>query len=260
MPGEWLIEERRAAPAGLHASWPAVERDPEVRRVAVCRPTGTAVVLGSTQSFDVVDVESARSAGIDVVRRRSGGGAVLVTPDDPVWIDVWVPTGDERWSADVTRAFGWVGAAWGRALGRLGLDPGIEGGVDKADLGPIQGSPDGRPAGVEVQGSGPGACTRWSSLVCFGGVGAGEVSVGGRKVVGLSQRRNRWGAWFHTACVRHWDPALLLELLDLSPGERAAASDGLSAAVTGVGDEMGARGGGASTVDEVVAALLASLH
>ncbi len=124
MPGEWLIEERRAAPAGLHASWPAVERDPGRRRAAVCRPTGTAVVLGSTQSFDMVDVEAARSAGIDVVRRRSGGGAVLVTPDDPVWIDLWVPTGDERWSADVTGAFIWVGAAWGRALRRLGLDTG----------------------------------------------------------------------------------------------------------------------------------------
>ena len=55
--------------------------------------------------------------------------------------------------------------------------------------------------GVDVQGAGPGACTRWSSLVCFGGVGAGEVTVDGRKVVGLAQRRTRHGAWFHGACV-----------------------------------------------------------
>ena len=182
-----------------------------------------------------MDGDVARAAGVDVVRRRSGGGAVLVTPDDPVWIDVWVPLGDERWSADVTGAFGWLGAAWGATLTRLGLD------------------------GVEVQGSGPGVCTRWSSLVCFGGVGAGEVSVQGRKVVGLAQRRNRSGAWFHTACVRHWDAALLLEVLDLSPGERAAASEGLSGAVTGVADALEAVGRTSPSGEEIAAALVDAL-
>ncbi len=238
VPEEWLVEERAASPAELHASWPAATAAPGVRRVAVCRPTGAALVIGSTQSIDIVDTDMARSAGIDVVRRRSGGGAVLVTPDDPVWIDVWVPAADDRWNADVTGAFGWVGMAWGTALGHLGLH------------------------GIDVQGAGPGACTRWSSLVCFGGVGAGEVSVGGRKVVGLAQRRTRAGAWFHSACVQHWDPTVLLGLLDLSPGERAAASEGLSAAVTGVADEvrrMRAPGGGASGPADVVAAFLGSL-
>ena len=235
MRATWLVEEREATPFELHASWPATDQDPGVRRIAICRPTGTAVVIGSTQPTEVVDAEAARSAGIDIVRRRSGGGAVLVTPDDPVWVDIWLPTGDPRWSADVTAAFGWLGTAWAAALDRLGLD------------------------GVEVQGAGPGTCTRWSSLVCFGGVGAGEVSVRGRKVVGLAQRRNRQGAWFHTACVAHWDPTLLLELLDLSPGERAAVSDGLAGVVTGVVDESTGRSGGAVTTAAVVSALLESL-
>ncbi len=238
VPEEWLVEERVASPTELLAGWPAAAADPGVRRVAICRATGTALVLGSTQSIDSVDGEMAQSAGVDVVRRRSGGGAVLVTPDDPTWIDVWVPTGDDRWDPDVTRAFGWMGAAWGSALGRLGLDR------------------------IDVQGSGPGACTRWSSLVCFGGVGAGEVSVGGRKVVGLAQRRTRAGAWFHSACVQHWDPTDLLELLDLSPGERAAANEGLSAAVTGVADEVArlrGPGEGASSPLDVATAFLESL-
>ena len=43
----------------------------------------------------------------------------------------------------------------------------------------------------------------WATSVCFGGVGTGEVvTADGRKVVGLAQRRNRAGAWFHGACVR----------------------------------------------------------
>ena len=235
MPGTWLIEERVATAGVLHATWPAADDDPGVRRAAVCRPTGDALVLGSTQRPEVVDTGAVQAAGVEVVHRRSGGGAVLVTPDDPVWIDLWLPVGDPLWSHDVTGAFGWVGAAWGRALGRIGLDA------------------------VAVQGAGPGACTRWSSLVCFGGVGAGEVCVGGRKAVGLSQRRDRSGAWFHTACIRTWDPAPLLGLLVLSPGERAAAAVGLAGAVTGVGDEVAVRGGPVPSVGDVVGALLDSL-
>jgi lipoate-protein ligase A len=249
VPDAWRIEERDATAAELHAAWPAVERLPGDRAVAVCRPTGPAVVLGSTQSTDIVDTAAAAARGLDVVRRRSGGGAVLVSPGDPVWIDAWVPAGDPRWSADVTGAFGWLGQTWASALERLGV------------------------TGAVVQGAGPGACTRWSTLVCFGGVGAGEVTVGGRKVVGLSQRRNRAGAWFHSACILHWDPDPLLSVLDVGRDERAAASATLAGAVAGVADlvEPGVSGvpgtpvaapvraTGLRLADRVVAAFLDSL-
>jgi len=239
VPDPWEIDERLEAPSALHRSWPAVERDPARRRVSVCRPTRRAIVLGSTQRLTVVDSAAAEAAGLDVVRRRSGGGAVLVTPDDPVWVDVWVPVDDPLWTADVTGAFGWLGSAWAGALARLG-------------------APD-----AEVQGPGPGACTRWSSHVCFGGVGAGEVTVAHRKVVGLAQRRNRAGAWFHGACVMRWDPSLLLEVLDLTTGERSAAAAGLESAVTGVADVLAERSstGGRDVPerDDVVSALLDSL-
>ena len=182
--------------------------------MAICLPTGPAVVLGSTQDTDVVDAEAAKGAAFTVVRRRSGGGAVLVTPDDPVWIDVWVPVGHDRWSVDVTRAFEWLGVNWAAVIRGIGLTD------------------------VEVQGPGPGACTRWSSLVCFGGVGAGEVTVGGRKVVGLSQRRNRHGAWFHSACVLHWDPSPLVDVLTMTDAERILARDDLAGAVVGVADAV----------------------
>jgi lipoate-protein ligase A len=35
--------------------------------------------------------------------------------------------------------------------------------------------------------------TAWSELVCFAGLGPGELSLDGRKLVGLSQRRTRNG-------------------------------------------------------------------
>ena len=37
-------------------------------------------------------------------------------------------------------------------------------------------------------------CTAWSPLVCFAGIGPGEVLVDGRKLVGISQRRTRAAA------------------------------------------------------------------
>jgi lipoate-protein ligase A len=228
----WRVEQRVAPASELHGSWPTAERDPSVRRVALCRPTAPAVVLGSTQSDAVVDRAAARAAGFEVTRRRSGGGAVLATRDDPAWVDVWVPTGDPLWSPDVGGAFAWVGATWARALARCGL------------------------AGASVQGTGPGVCTRWSGLVCFGGVGTGEVSAGGRKVVGLAQRRNRSGAWFHGACVMHWDPAPLLAVLVLSAQERGAAGTDLGAAVAGVADLVDGPGPSRELVgDAFIAAL-----
>jgi lipoate-protein ligase A len=230
----WSVEERKGAAGELHRWWPTVESDPSQRAVAVCRVSGPAVVLGSTQSPAVVDGARAEARGIEVVRRRSGGGAVLVVPDDPVWMDIWVPRGDRLWNDDVGRAFDWFGDAWTTALASLGAP------------------------GVSAHRDGFAACTRWSSLVCFGGVGTGEVvAADGRKVVGISQRRNRDGAWFHSAGVlRRWDPGPLLEVLDLTAEDREAARLELAGAVVGVSDLVDAAGGGVVEPATVVAALV----
>jgi lipoate-protein ligase A len=138
---------------------------------------------------------------------------VLVTPDDPVWIDVWLPAAHPLWCRDVGRAFDWLGDAWVDSLTRAGI------------------------AGLTAHRQGFVSCTRWSSLVCFGGVGTGEVvTADGRKVVGLAQHRNRDGAWFHGACVLRWDPTALLDLLAMTDAERSAAAAGLDATVTGVSE------------------------
>jgi lipoate-protein ligase A len=233
---DWSIEERSGAAGELHRSWPAVASNPSRRAVAVCRVTGPAVVLGSTQSPAVVDGARAEAGGIDVVRRRSGGGAVLVVPDDPVWIDVWVPRDDRLWHDDVGRAFDWLGDAWTAALTSLGAP------------------------GTSAHRDGFAACTRWSSLVCFGGVGTGEVvAADGRKVVGIAQRRTRDGAWFHSACIRHWDPTALLEVLDLSPADRESARLDLADAVIGVVDLVDPAGGGVVEPPSVATALIEAL-
>lgn len=170
--------------------------------------TGPSLVLGSTQGLDVVDGAAAARSGLAVVRRRSGGGAVLVRPGEVVWVDVFVPSGDRLWAPDVGRATHWLGRAWAEALGDLG-----------------------RPA---TWHDGPLVSTRWSSLVCFAGLGPGEVRVGGAKVVGISQRRTRAGALFQCAALVRWSPADLLELLALPDDHRRQAASDLAGAAVGI--------------------------
>ncbi len=138
------------------------------------------VVLGRSQKDEV--------QGLPSVRRLSGGGAVLLTPGEVVWVDVVVPRGDPRWDDDVGRATWWLGEAWVQALG-----------LDDA----------------EVHRGGVVRCTPWCKAVCFGGLGPGEVHVDQRKVVGIAQRRTRPGALFQCAVNLRWDPSALVAALGL---------------------------------------------
>ncbi len=109
-----------------------------------------AVVLGSLQSVDVVDEAACAAAGVEIARRRSGGGVVLLEPGRIVWFDVIVP-------AELLRAVGvgddvrssmiWLGDLIAAAAGELG--------IDRVDVhrGPPVGSRD----------------------ICFAGIGPGEV-------------------------------------------------------------------------------------
>jgi hypothetical protein len=101
---------------------------------------------------------------------------------------------------------------------------------------------------------GPMVATPWSRLVCFGGLGPGEVvdGPGGPKVVGIAQRRTRAGARFQCAVNRSWDPAPLLGLLRLDEPARATAAAELRAGVEPVDVP------GAAVVDALVRALAAA--
>jgi lipoate-protein ligase A len=203
----WNIERRRGPAAELLRAAPAEERC--VRLLDLTRP---AVILGSSQPEEAVDAGRAAAAGIDVVRRPSGGGAVLVVPGEALWLDVFLPAGDPLWSDDVGIAFHWLGRAWAEALARVGVPA-------RAYDGPMRHTP-------------------WSKLVCFAGLGPGEVrhAGSGKKVVGLSQRRTRTHARFQCCALLAWDPAALVALLAGPYPEDAPAED-LAEVATGIGPE-----------------------
>ncbi len=225
--GGFAVRHERATAAGLlRRPWP----DPAVRSVWFAEVERATLVLGSTQSDAVVDRSRASAAGVEVVRRRSGGGAVLLRPGETVWADVLIPAGDPLAEADVGRAFAWVGRAWAAALEAVGV------------------------AGAAVH-DGPPRPTAWSTTVCFAGLGPGEVTVGGAKVVGISQRRTRAGSLFQCGALVVWHPGPLLDLLALTDDDRRAGLDALATVAVGVG-EVGVGVGPA----RLMAAFEAALH
>lgn len=198
--------------------------EPPRRSVSIIDVDRPALVLGSTQPPQHADLAALSAGGIDLARRRSGGGAVLLVPGAGLWVDVVVPRDDPLWDEDVGRATHWLGRAWQAALAHLGV--------------------------VATVHTDALVVTRWSHLVCFAGLGPGEVSVEGRKLVGISQRRTRSGARFQCLLHRHWHPGPLLALLALDDGDRAEAGTDLAGAATGLGHRL----------DGVVEAFLASLE
>lgn len=226
--GPWRILEASGGADALHARDPwAAGRE---RAVWLCRPSRPALVLGSAQPFTDVDSGAAETEGVEVARRRSGGGAVLVVPGEIVWVDLALPAGDPLWEVDVGRASWWVGECWAEALGDFGVGP------SSVHRGGMVGTP-------------------WSRRICFAGLGPGEVTAGGRKVVGLSQRRTRQGAVFHCAAFRRLDASGLVRLLALGPAEAGPAAAALAGAAAGL-EELRGPGAPVASLEEALVARL----
>ena len=217
----YRLVRSRATASEFHARTIPDPADCEVWQHDISSP---ALVLGSTQNSSVTDAEACRSAGVEVVRRRSGGGAVLLRPGEVTWIDVIVPAGGAGWATDVHAPMVWLGRRLAEVIAEF---VGFRG-----DL---------------VVHDGAMVSTAWSSTICFDGIGAGEVLVDGRKLVGISQRRMRHAARLQCCWYVRYDPAELVELLD--PGVRPPASDLLPVATLPADMSNG-----------VVAALVDRLH
>lgn len=195
----------------------------------------STVVLGSGQRDVSGLVDRATEAGLDVVRRRSGGGAVLLQPDGVLWVDVLVPRNDPLWDDDVGRSSMWLGAAWCEALTALGVEADVHRGLF--------------------------SCGLAGRAVCFVGRGAGEVVSDGRKVVGISQRRDRGGARFQCAVLLGADAAArsvapLVDLLGLMP--RAEVLAEVEASIAGV-VIPGVAGAGAAAADHLFDAFVGAI-
>jgi lipoate-protein ligase A len=190
--GSWRLHEWRGTAADFHSFDP-----PGERAVWWCRVEAPALILGSSQTADTVSMECAADAGLDIVRRRSGGGVVFVHPDDSVWIDVTIPRDDPLWTDDVGASMLWLGDVFVDAL-----SPWIDASVHRGEF-------DAGESGRDV---------------CFASTSPGEVFAGEAKVVGISQRRTRNGSRFQCALYREWNPDTWAPCLASESARRAALS------------------------------------
>jgi lipoate-protein ligase A len=213
--GAFPVLERIGSPEELVLQLP----DPQGERLAVlARPTSDAIVLGSTQHLAPSDADAARSLSLPVLRRRSGGGVVVVHGLRPLWLDLYIPADDPLAQRDVARAAFVIGELWQGAL------------TEAAQLSPER----------LVVHRGALVSSQFSRLVCFAGLGPGEVTIDGRKLVGLSQRRDRAGSWFFTLAYVTFDAELHGRLFpSLGPDAQRALTEELGA-VASLGATAGA--------------------
>jgi lipoyl(octanoyl) transferase len=164
--------------------------------------------LGYFQSFDVVDVAGCRRLGVDVVRRPTGGRAIL--HDRELTYSVSLPLtllGDDR---GLLPSYHRLSLALERGLRDLGAPVGL--------------APES--AGQAVPDQGP---------ICFDRPSAHEILLRGRKLVGSAQVRRA------TAILQHGsiliEPRLdrLRSCLRLPDGEASRMEDGV-AGLAEVGD------------------------
>ncbi len=204
MSGTSAVITRDATCAELAGELPQLGRP----TIACCLPKDRSVVLGSMQRFDDVQIARAAREGFGVTRRMSGGGAVVIDPGAVGWFDYFVPADDPAFVRDLREGAYKVGERWVQAFVALGCDP----------------------EALEVH---RGAMTQspLARISCFAGLGPGEVTLAGRKIMGLSQRRTRLGAWYFSLVYLAMDPQRDARLLASGATDEAELGRALSASV-----------------------------
>ena len=135
---------------------------PTIRFYAWQPPT---ISLGYGQPLDTrIDLEEASSLGIGLVRRLTGGSAILHEgPDLELTYSVVGSHGDFEGADDLLATYRWIGTALAVGLNQLGV---------AAKMVPVQ------PSSAEAM-----------PAFCFARTGSYELIVNGKKLVGSAQRR-----------------------------------------------------------------------
>ena len=147
--------------------------------------------LGYAQSYRDVDVLRLHERGWDVVRRMTGGRAILHV--DELTYSITAPPNEPRVQGSVLESYQRLAQALMLALHTLGL--------------PVQMKTDAPAAGGE---KGP---------VCFEVPSAYEIVIGGKKLVGSAQARKRLGVLQHGTLPLHGDLRRIMQALTFPDNE-----------------------------------------
>ena len=151
--------------------------------------------LGRAQKVSDADLGALQSAGFDLVRRSTGGKAILHA--DELTYSVVTPQGEARVAGGIVESYRRLSAGLVRGLERLGV-PNLT--ADRRSSPP--------PPGGAGGGSGP---------VCFEVPSDYEITVGGRKLVGSAQMRSRGVVLQHGTLPLYGDITRICALLAARP-------------------------------------------
>jgi lipoate-protein ligase A len=168
--------------------------------------------LGRNQPLADVDRAACRAVGIDVVRRPTGGRAILHT--DELTYSVALLETDPRVTADIVTSY-------------RRLSEGLLAGLHGLGVGAIQ---------AYGERSGDAAAV---TAVCFERPSNYEITYGGRKLVGSAQWRARGGVLQHGTLPLWGDITRIVDCLAFPPGERAAQRVALRARATTLREALG---------------------
>lgn len=169
--------------------------------------------LGYFQPFAQVDVAACRRLGIDIVRRPTGGSAILHAQE--LTYSIIVPITNPLVAGDILTSYRKISSAL--ATGLRGLNLPVE---LASSQGLLRGRRDpegnGNLAGFVPQATGYPA-------PCFLRPAAYEIMTQGKKLVGSAQMRRNGVLLQHGAIPLAGDPVAILNLLRLSQVEEQAA-------------------------------------
>lgn len=169
--------------------------------------------LGYAQPLSDVDLPRLQAHGWDLVRRPTGGRAILHT--DELTYSVVAPPDEERLAGTVLEAYHRLALALLEALHRLGL-----------------------PAEVQERSATPQGPN--TNPVCFEVPSTSEITVGGKKLVGSAQARRKEGVLQHGSLPLTGDLTRILEVLVFpDEGSRRRAADRLLGRATTVESILG---------------------
>jgi lipoate-protein ligase A len=181
------------------------------------------LTLGRHQGLEAADLAFCRREGIDVVRRPTGGRALLHHLE--LTYSVVAPLGTAPLPRPLQDAYRTICRALVRAMHLLGVTAELTGGEVNLEL--------------------PGPRT---TIPCFEAPAGGEVVVNGRKLVGSAMRAHGGAILQHGAIVLDWDGRL-------QAGSMGLADDsGLRPHITTLRDELGRLPGRSEVSEAVVAA------
>jgi lipoate-protein ligase A len=172
--------------------------------------TPACISLGFSQTADGIDFERLEALGWDLVRRLTGGRAIVHT--DELTYSITAPAGNPHVPGDILASYRHLSQGLVRGLSNLGLQPEV--------LEEIK-----HPKEVR------------ENPVCFEVPSSYEITAGGKKLVGSAQVRKKGAVLQHGSLPLGGDIARICDVLKFDdPSGREAAARRVRARATTVSD------------------------